>query len=156
MPLQVESTKFHHSTGAFITYQGVGDDPTIFSGAKFIPNDAFSKNGELLTVNLFEHNFTSDDIGTMMTGGGVGDCQHNKTDVLFSDQMMTLARYPNIDDNTWKFVNIDNGTTDSDPTSLTILSSMQPDLVARIKSNKWGSESDPWIHSYTAFDWTDQ
>jgi len=143
-----------------IVFEGVGDEPSIISGAKYIPNSAWIQESEkLISVNLYDYNFTADDLGTMVTGGAVSDCQHNKTDLIFNDEIMTLARYPNIDveNNTWEWVNIDNGTqANGDNTSLTILSSTQPDLVQRIIDNDWASESDPWIHSYTSFDWTDE
>ena len=115
-----------------------------------MPASAFSHvgAGPLVRADLFAHGVSKDDLGTMMTGGGVGDCQHNKTD-LFGGKRMTLARWPNIDAGTgaWRFANIDG----VDGATLRISTTAQP-ATARLAA--WAADN-PWVHGYWTFDWTD-
>ena len=80
-----------------------------------------------------------------MTGGSIGDCQHNKTDLIFGGKRMMLGRWPNsaVDGQTpWRWANIDLGGT----ASVGINATTQPELAKRAAS--WVNERDPWVHGY--------
>ena len=84
----------------------------------------------------------------MVTGSGVGDCQHNKTDLIFGGARMLLGRWPNADVGaaSWSFANIDVGGA----ASVAINASVQPEAAARAAG--WAGA---WLHGYWPFDWTD-
>ena len=126
--------------------------PAIISGAKPIPTEAFQPvgTGPLVRANLFEHNISAADLGRMVSGGSIGDCQHEKSDFIFGGRRMTLARWPNVrDDGYWQFANVD---TVAGASSVGVNLTTQP-AAARMRD--WAAELNPWIHGYWTFDWTD-
>eukprot|EP00930_Biecheleria_cincta_P044390 TRINITY_DN30509_c0_g1_i1.p1 TRINITY_DN30509_c0_g1~~TRINITY_DN30509_c0_g1_i1.p1 ORF type:complete len:646 (+),score=106.02 TRINITY_DN30509_c0_g1_i1:148-2085(+) len=145
-------TPFHlePSFSRLMIFGALGEEQPIINAGKAVPKTAFSRigSGPLLRADLFDHGVTSDDLGKMVNGGSVGDCQHEKTDLIFAGQRMTLARWPNIDGERWKFANIDMGGSTSVGVNMTLQSEAR--RIAR-----WEAEIDAWIHGYWTFDWTD-
>ena len=145
-PLQLDARD------SYTTYSVVdGAGPAIISAGIEVPAAAFSVIGQgpLVRADLFAHGIRSSDLGHMVSGDSIHECQHEKTDLIFNGERMTLARWPNIGiDGFWKFANVDA----VDGTVLTINTTVQPE-AARIA--RWAHEPNPWIHGYWTFDWTD-
>ena len=126
--------------------------PSVINGGVSIPNKAFRPIGPgspLLRADLFAHGVNASSLGKMITGGGVGDCQHTKTDLIFEGERQLLGRWPNkAVDGGWRFANIDSAAGNT----ATVDTTVQPS-GSRILA--WAHEADPWLHGYWTFDWTD-
>jgi len=127
--------------------------PVEITAGHSIPNEAFTPvgAGPLVRADLFAHGIKSQDLGEMITGSSIGDCQHSKTDLVFGGTRQTLARWPNINstDGGWRFANIDSATV----TTVSLDLKKQPGADRIL--NEWSHENDAWIHGYWTFDWTD-
>ena len=140
------------SPGRPITWRSLDGNNSLVSGGVEVPRAAFSPvsaSSPLVRADLYSHGLTSDDLGTMITGGSIGDCQHNKTDLVFGGIVQMLGRWPNTDTRTsdaWAFANIDVGGTGTVAVNATV----QATAAARAKG--WAGA---WLHGYWTFDWTD-
>ena len=88
-PIEYVATSFLDSTAP----------PSVITGGRVVPNEAFTAVGgssPLVRADLFSHGFSKEDLGTMMNGGSIGDCQHAKTDLIFQGKRMVIGRWPNI------------------------------------------------------------
>ena len=140
-----------------ITYTSVRGvaEPAIISGGISIPASAFTPipNSKLVRADLFAHNVTAADLGAMVNGGSIGDCQHTKTDFVFGGERMSLGRWPNIGSSgsagDWSFANVD--TVVGGSAAVGVNTKTQP-TAARLLD--WANELNPWIHGYWTFDWT--
>ena len=140
-----------------ITYASVrgAAEPAIISGGISIPASAFTPipNSKLVRADLFAHNVTAADLGAMVNGGSIGDCQHTKTDFVFGGDRMILGRWPNIGSSgsagDWSFANVD--TVVGGSAAVGVNTKTQP-AAARLLD--WAHEANPWIHGYWTFDWT--
>ena len=101
-------------------------------------------------VGLESHN-----LGSMVEGGCVGDCQHNKTWLSFGGNLMQLARWPNsanLTSSGWKWAHATNGT----------MNSITLDAAAAARAVTWkkeieaaGNQSVAFTHGYWEWDWAD-
>eukprot|EP00928_Gymnodinium_smaydae_P074702 TRINITY_DN5772_c0_g2_i1.p1 TRINITY_DN5772_c0_g2~~TRINITY_DN5772_c0_g2_i1.p1 ORF type:complete len:483 (-),score=37.64 TRINITY_DN5772_c0_g2_i1:232-1680(-) len=151
-PVHLDPVMDSGAPDVLVRYAGVSaDTPPVINGGRRIPSSAFSKvgSGPLVRADLFEHGISKRDLGYMVNGQEVNGCQHEKAELVFNGKLMTLARWPNIDEKgTWKFANIDEAGTDSVGVNVRL----QPSLKRMMA---WNQEIDPWIHGYWRFDWTD-
>ena len=126
------------------------DGPAVVSAGVQVPKDAFQPwpgHHGVVKANLSSLNL---DYGSMAPGGGnYGDCTgYTKASLVFSNVSMVLARWPNVDNASgryvWEKIQIGgaNGFTVRDPP-----------VVARMA--KWGAEAEPLLSSYAQLDYSD-
>ena len=126
------------------------DGPAVVSAGVQVPKDAFQPwpgHHGIVKANLVSLNL---DYGSMAPGGGnYGDCTgYAKASLVFSNVSMVLARWPNVDNSSgryvWEKIRIGgaNGFTVRDPP-----------VVARMA--KWGAEAEPLLSSYAQLDYSD-
>ena len=102
--------------GAPIVYAAAPGERAVVSGAVTIPASAFKpwpdRKG-VVAADLAALGITADDLGSMQypTSEGnmnFGSCQHDKAELFFGGDAMTLARYPNLAaDGSWRFLYAD-------------------------------------------------
>ena len=111
-----------------------------------------------------------EDLGTMVSGNEVSDCQNNKVGLSYGGAMMVNARWPNKDNTAdvttqWKWARAMNGCEgglqgDSNftmnipnaPSEPTMNISSDPSAP---KFSKWSAEQEPYLHGYWEWDWGD-
>ena len=92
-PLAIDHPRL---SGAEWTGVGGDDGLPVISGGIDVPASRFAPwRGEVLSASLAGLNAT--DLGAMISGNEVADCQHDKVGVSFNGAPLTLARWPNID-----------------------------------------------------------
>ena len=133
-------------------------DPAIVSGgveipaAHFVPDVRPHAAGGTLVADLARLGITSDDLGTLVAGGCVDDCQHNTSFLSYEGELMTLARWPNVLNRSttgWQWAHAASNFTAS-PHSF-VLDDSTPD--ARARAPRWASEREAWLHGYWHWDW---
>jgi hypothetical protein len=100
-----------------IVYAGAPGERAVISGAVNIPASTFkpwrADRKGIVVADLAVLGITSVDLGSMQypTSEGnmnFGSCQHDKSELFFGGDAMTLARYPNLAaDGSWRFLYAD-------------------------------------------------
>eukprot|EP01052_Picozoa_sp_SAG31_P016628 SAG31_NODE_1107_length_9877_cov_4.000102_12_plen_447_part_00 len=99
-----------------IVYAAAPGEHAMVSGARPIPPSAFKRWGGgsgLLRADLAPLGFTKSDLGGMQYPASdgtmsFGSCQHDKAELFWGGDAMTLARFPNkAADGTWQFLHAD-------------------------------------------------
>ena len=98
----------------------------------------------------------ADDLGRMVSGNGVSDCQHDKVGLSYGHKVMTLARWPNVKvpiDETapWRWSRSHSSCVYSDlGTTIPINITAEPEALRLLK---WADENEPFLHGYFDWDW---
>lgn len=139
------------SPGRPIVYEADSSrGPVVVSAGIQVPKSAFTPWAGHPGIIKADLSALMVDYGSITAGG---DCGGNctgfaKAGLVFSNLSMVLARWPNVDNATgryvWQKVQIGgpNGFSVKDPA-----------VVSRIA--KWTAETEPWLHSYSKYDWSD-
>jgi hypothetical protein len=145
-PLSIDHPKL-----SSVTWMGLqGDTPPVISGGIRVPQDRFKPYSAISYVASLA-NLGADDLGAMVSGDCVNDCQHDKVGVSVGGVMMTLARWPNEPDNVtapgaWAHA------TECNENGFTIDLDEIPDAERLLK---WKDENNPFVHGYWQWDWAD-
>ena len=145
--------------GARLTIRAADGEAPVVSGgcpisaSKFKPDE--SRSGVLVASLAGIKGLEAHNLGTMVEGGCVGDCQHNKTWLSFDGNLMQLARWPNsvnLTSNGWQWAHATGGG----------LNSITLDTSAQARAPAWkaeieaaGNESVAFVHGYWEWDWAD-
>ena len=151
-----------HPALSFVSWEGSLNSDTaaaaaastrrpIVSGGIEVPNERFELDPTTQTFVASLDGLGADDLGNMVHGDCVDDCQHDKVGVTFGGEPMILARWPNAPANvkspkTWTNVGAcsDNGffmNLDENPEATRML--------------RWADEEHPYVHGYWSWDWAD-
>lgn len=135
---------------------GVGDGPSVVSGGIQIPPERFKPWDDVdgaFVASISGLNAT--DLGSMISGNEVVDCQHDKVGLSYGGDRMTLARWPNANPNnksspyTWARAVVGPEPT---PAGFFVNLTENPDAVRLLN---WTNEPEPWLHGYFEWDWAD-
>ncbi|XP_065903276.1 uncharacterized protein [Dysidea avara] len=142
-------------SGSPIVYQGYEQEKVILLGGKQIPNDQFipvtDQNVLGLLPSHVQDNIIQADLKKLgisnygdLETGQLGNCANDKLELFVDEFRMTLARYPNINQNgSWNFIQvakvINNETFQFSDTRI----------------NQWKDTSTMWLHGYWEYDWAD-
>jgi hypothetical protein len=138
-----------------ITY--VGREGAVVSGGLPLPPSAFRPwNGGpsgALQADLGKLGVTTAQLGSMRTAkmGCISDCQHDKAELFLGEQSMTLARYPNKEENgAWKFLQAAVGGAQGAKNSWFLMNAT--DSVG-LKIRSWASSTNgtAWLHGYWTY-----
>lgn len=145
-----------HPSLSGVLWRGVPSDDgslPIVSGGIEVPMERFQpwpgRDG-VLVASLTGLGIT--DLGKMVTGNCVADCQHDQVGITFGGEAMTLARWPNIgQDGTWQWANAD---ADIFPvySGFTMDLAHTPDAERMLQ---WAEEKQAFVHGYWGADWCD-
>lgn len=118
------------------------EDATLSAGVN-IPGAAFVRGTQqgVWQVDLFALGLTAEDLRSLSPTTGLNSCNNNKSDLFIQNQPMTLARWPNIDENDWIFTNVAHVEVPGPGTAI-----FSYNLSTR--PLKWASEQDAWLHGY--------
>lgn len=135
-------------------YRAVANAQVRVSGGIQVPPKLFKSttqldNGNIVyTANLSSLKIEFDSFGNIQGGSCIHECAHNRSEVSFADQLLTLARWPNKDESTGHNVYIHaNGGGKG------LLSVQLTNTTNRLK--QWAQEKDGWAHGYWEWDWAD-
>jgi hypothetical protein len=102
------------SAGAPIVYTAAPGERATVSGAVPVPASAFKPwKGKVVKADLGKLGITAAELGSMkypVSEGTMnfGSCQHDKAELFWGGEAMTLARYPNkAADGSWRFLYAD-------------------------------------------------
>lgn len=142
-----------HSALSGVTWQGVhGSDGSlpIVSGGIEVPQERFQQwpgHDGVLMASLEDLGIV--DLGQMVTGNCVADCQHDQVGLSFNGKAMTLSRWPNIgQDGTWQWAQAGEPIS----SGFTIDLAQTPEAKRMLQ---WSQEKDPFVHGYWSADWCD-
>ena len=95
------------------------------------------------------------DLGRMLSGNEVDDCQSDKVGLSYGGAAMTNARWPNADPGSetapWRWARAMGGCT----SALGQSSFTMETEPAASRLLKWQGESEPFVHGYWEWDWGD-
>jgi hypothetical protein len=144
-----------------LTIAAASGEKVVVSGGISIPTSLFTPDTRptatrgTLVASLTALNITRDDLGMMLAGSCVDDCQHNTSFLSFGGELMTLSRWPNVANRSstgWQWAHASNWTDES-PHSF-LLDNTTEEASARAR--RWASEEpDAWLHGYWTYDWAD-
>lgn len=137
------------SPGRPIVYEADSSrGPVVVSAGIQVPKSAFTPWAGHPGIVKADLSALGVDYGSITAGG---DCGGNctgfaKAGLVFSNLSMVLARWPNVDNVTGKYVweKVQIGGPNG-------FSVKDPAVVSRIA--KWAAETEPWLHSYSKYDW---
>ena len=144
-PFTIAPEDLGDSDAATISYVALPGAAPVLTGGVAVPSSAFSVvgSGPVIRTDLFAHGVNESDLGQMVSGGSIGDCQHEKAVVSFGGEWQTLALWPNIaGDGMWQFADINVGGT----ASVGVSAIAQAEAAKRM--TLWAQDPDPWIHGY--------
>jgi len=149
-PLQLERQDSGTPGHPIIYEADPSDGPAIVSGGLQVPRSAFQPWAGHPGVVKADVSSLGVDYGSVNAGGGCGgNCSgFAKAGLVFANRSMVLARWPNVDAVTgryvWERITIggSNGFSVVDP-------------VAVPRMAKWAAETKPMLHSYAKYDWSD-
>ena len=137
----------------------IGGAPARLLGGLIIPSSAWSPASASAPVaagtvvaDLSEAGLDVARFGFGALGaGGLGSCADTAMELFVDGAAQVLARYPNIVDGVWQWIEIDK--VEDSMTEYTI------DGAAAARALTWPTASSPgasaWVHGYWSFDWAD-
>ncbi|GMH49987.1 hypothetical protein TrLO_g5061 [Triparma laevis f. longispina] len=136
------------SPGSVTLTGGEQLDPSLFVAVD---------NSPLLSYDLSQNGFTSENIGELDTGM-LGNCANQKAELSSPNIDITLARFPNIDNQTnlWNFAHINSTCINSDSEDPCLSNfTVTGEDAARFSKYQNTDDLDLWLHGYWSFDWAD-
>ena len=127
-----------------------GAEIPVVSGGIQVPPDRFKRHSDTIFVAHLG-GIGADDLGAMISGDCVGDCQHDKVGVTIGGEAMTLARWPNAPVNTTAPGGWAHAASCSDDGFIMNFSAT-PEARRLLK---WADEPDAYLHGYWQWDWAD-
>ena len=141
-----------HPALSRVSWEGVkGSPPPVISGGIRVPQELFKHHPESGGFVASLASLGADDLGAMMSGDCVTDCQHDKVGVSFGGEAMTLARWPNAPTNITSPAAWANAAT-CDGSGFTMDLTQHPEAERMLK---WSKEKNAFVHGFWAWDWAD-
>lgn len=152
-----------HPALSGITWSGAGRGITEISGGKEIPRTRFEPWPDVpgaFTASIA--GLGVDELGSMISGNEVADCQNDKVGLSYGGNAMINARWPNIPEDAdetapWAWSNAAKGCMPS-TVGGTLGSTFALDAnddPAALRLLKWADEADAYVHGYWEWDWGD-
>ena len=144
-----------HPALSGIEWRGAGTNATIVSGGIEIPRRRFKQWPAVPGAFVASiAGLGADDLGAMVSGNEVSDCQNDKVSLSYGDTAMVNARWPNkragaVPDQ-WRWARAMNGCEGGHSFTMNI----SKDLNGA-QFDKWTAEQDPFMHGYWEWDWGD-
>jgi hypothetical protein len=133
-----------HPALSSVSWEGLkGADPPVISGGIRVPQARFKPYTDTAYVASIA-DLGADDLGAMVSGDCVNDCQHDKVGVTVGGETMTLARWPNAPANVtapgaWAHA------TECSAGGFTMDLGKNPDAERLLK---WKDEPNAFVHGY--------
>lgn len=126
----------------------------VVSGGIVVPRERFqpwAQRSGVFVASLAGLNASN--LGAMVSGNCVADCQHDKVGVSWGGEALTLARWPNRDeDGQWQWAHADVDPGAPPTAAFTLNTSATPDASRVLR---WAEEADAFLHGYFSADWCD-
>ena len=125
-----------------------GEKPVISGGVPiplslFEPDPRPGATPGTLVADLRQINVTADDLGSMIAGSCINECQHNTSSLSYNGELMTLARWPNVLNSSttgWQWAHA------SQKANASAHSFILDDSTGDARTLRWAKEeADPWL-----------
>lgn len=137
------------SAEAAVVYSAAPGASPVISGGVPVPAAAWveAETPGVLVAELSAVPGT-EDLGSLEPNEAIHECANNKAELIFQQERMFLARYPNVQsDGIWSFLHTDTALNQ------TCFSIKDAETAERVAT--WAGEADGWMHGYWQHDWAD-
>eukprot|EP01043_Picozoa_sp_COSAG02_P010381 COSAG02_NODE_364_length_23758_cov_17.250011_4_plen_406_part_00 len=151
-----------HPALSGIHWRGAGRDLTAVSGGKEIPRARFEPWPKVPGAFVASiAGLDADDLGSMVSGNEVADCQSDKVGLSYGGEAMVNARWPNqpeaVDETApWAWSRAVSGCNSSSVggshSTFALDVNDDPDALRLLK---WRAEAEGYVHGYWEWDWGD-
>ena len=156
LPLAID-----HVALSGVEWRGAGANTTSISGGIEIPRNLF-KPWEAVPGAFVASiaGLGAADLGAMVSGNEVSDCQNDKVGLSYDGSSMVNARWPNEEPagttapNPWHWARAMGGCARAADGSSTFTMNISGDPHFPA-FDKWSAEQDPFVHGYWEWDWGD-